>query len=63
MKQTLKEWAKGNFNAAVEPEKSFERTAVFRRSPDELLNGLTVKEVDIEVDTIPGELLELLNRR
>ncbi len=59
----VKDWVDSNFyQPDFEPEKAYEKTRVFSRDSQELLNGCSVKELDIELDTIPGELLDLIER-
>ena len=60
----VKDWVDSNFfDGLQQPEKRFERTAVIHRTQHELLDGCTVKEIDIELDTVPAELLALMERR
>lgn len=60
----VKDWVDSNFfDGLQEPEKRFERTTVLPRIKHELLDGCTVQELDIEVDTVPAELLELMEHR
>ena len=51
------------FDSLLEPEKSYERTATFPRLTTDLLDGVSVRELDIELDTVPAELLDLIERR
>lgn len=60
----VRDWVDSNFyQPALEPEKAFERTRVFTRDASDLLDGCSVKEIDINLDTIPGELVEMLSSR
>ena len=59
-KAAIQEWIDSSyFDPFEEPEKSFEKTRVFHRTPDDLLDGVEMQELDFELDTMPAELLDL----
>jgi hypothetical protein len=54
----VKDWVDSNFfDGTREPEKSYERTQ--RLDPQEFRAGVTVRELDFNLDTIPAELVDL----
>ena len=60
-KVAVREWVDSNiFDPVIEPEKSYEKTVVFRRDPRELLDGVEIREIDLDSDTIPGELIDII---
>jgi len=57
-KAGVKDWVDSNFfESAQEPLKSYEQTR--RLDPQEFRDGVTVREIDLELDTIPAELMDL----
>ena len=60
----MQDWVDSTvFDSLDEPQKQFEKTVVFQRDPADLLDGCTITEVDIELDTIPAELLDLFEKK
>jgi len=58
---SVREWVDSNlFDSGATPEKSYERTRVLHRDANELLDGCTVTELDINLDTAPMELLDFM---
>jgi hypothetical protein len=54
----VKDWVNSNvFDSALEPEKSYERTQ--RLDPHDFMSNIEVKHFDLDLDTIPAELLDL----
>lgn len=63
-KAGVRDWVDSTmFDAAIEPEKSYERTQVYQRDVNDIIDGCLVRELDIELDTIPAELMDLIERR
>lgn len=62
-KAGVQDWVESNFfDARVEPEKSYEKTRVFSRDSQDLLSGCEITELDINLGTIPAELLDLFEK-
>lgn len=55
----VQDWVESNFFEEPHPVKAYEKTQVFHRDSSDLLTGCEVKELDIDLDTIPAELVEL----
>ena len=58
---TSRDSANLSFSAHEEPMKSWEQTTVLDSSRD-LRAGCDVRELDIDVDTIPADLLEMIEK-